>query len=107
VIRKPNRISENRNREGEVSQEKSPSRFFVFVVREFWAVAEPVHVTPGALVRIRLRSPPIGHDHKFMQQKPPLSTILRKNIQQKLSHAIGWKKGAASGCRRGHEKRTS
>jgi hypothetical protein len=27
VIRKPNRISENRNREGEVSQEKSPSRF--------------------------------------------------------------------------------
>jgi hypothetical protein len=31
----------------------------------------------------------IGHDHKFMQQKPPLSTILRKNIHQKLSHAIG------------------
>jgi hypothetical protein len=48
----------------------------------------------------------IGHDHKFMQQKPPLSTILRKNIHQKLSHAIGWKKRAASGCRRGHEKRT-
>ena len=48
----------------------------------------------------------IGHDHKFMQQKPPLSTILRKNIHQKLSHAIGLKKRAASGCRRGHEKRT-
>jgi hypothetical protein len=47
----------------------------------------------------------IGHDHKFMQQKPPLSTILRKNIHQKLSHAIGWKKRAASGCR-GQEKRT-
>ena len=27
-----------------------------------------------------------------MQQKPPLSTIVRKNIHQKLSHAIGWKK---------------
>ena len=27
----PNRISENRNREGEVSQEKSPFRFFVRV----------------------------------------------------------------------------
>jgi hypothetical protein len=48
----------------------------------------------------------IGHNHKFMQQKPPLSTILRKNIHQKLSHAIGLKKRAASGCRRGHEKRT-
>ncbi len=48
----------------------------------------------------------IGHDHKFMQQKPLLSTILRKNIHQKLSHAIGLKKRAASGCRRGHEKRT-
>jgi len=47
----------------------------------------------------------IGHDHKFMQQKAPLSTILRKNIHQKLSHAIGWKKRAASGCR-GQEKRT-
>jgi len=45
----------------------------------------------------------IGHDHKFMQQKALLSTILRKNIDQKLSHAIGWKKRAASGCRRGHE----
>ncbi len=30
----------------------------------------------------------IGHNHKFMKQKPPLSTILRKNINQKLSHAI-------------------
>ena len=48
----------------------------------------------------------IGHDHKFMQQKAPLSTILRKNIHQKLSHAIGLKKRAAAGCRRGHEKRT-
>jgi hypothetical protein len=48
----------------------------------------------------------IGHDHKFMQQKPPLSAIHRKNIHQKLSHAIGLKKRAASGGRRGHEKRT-
>jgi hypothetical protein len=45
----------------------------------------------------------IGHDHKFMQQKPPLLAILRKNIHQKLSHAIGLNKRAASGCRRGHE----
>jgi len=45
----------------------------------------------------------IGHDHKFMRQKPLLSTILRKNIHQKLSHAIGLKKRAASGGRRGHE----
>jgi len=43
------------------------------------------------------------HDHKFMRQKPLLSTILRKNIHQKLSHAIGLKKRAASGGRRGHE----
>ena len=48
----------------------------------------------------------IGHDHKFMQQKPPFSTIRRENIHQKLSHAIGLKKRAASGRRRGHEKRT-
>jgi hypothetical protein len=48
----------------------------------------------------------IGHDQKFMQQKPAPPTILRKNIHQKLSHAIGWKKRASSGCRRGHEKRT-
>jgi hypothetical protein len=48
----------------------------------------------------------IGHDHKFMQQKPHLSAILRKNIHQKLSHAIGLKKRAASGCRRAHKKRT-
>jgi hypothetical protein len=41
-----------------------------------------------------------------MQQKPPLSTILLKNIHQKLSHAIRLKKRATSGCRRGHEKRT-
>jgi hypothetical protein len=34
----------------------------------------------------------IGHDHKFMKQRPPLSTILCKNIYQKLSHAIGWEK---------------
>jgi hypothetical protein len=33
----------------------------------------------------------MGHDHKFMQEKPPLSTIVRKHIHQKLSHAIGWK----------------
>jgi hypothetical protein len=32
-----------------------------------------------------------------------LSTILRKNINQKLSHTIGLEKRAASGCRRGHE----
>jgi hypothetical protein len=37
----------------------------------------------------------IGHDHKFMQQKPPLSTILRKNIRQKRRHAIGLKKRAS------------
>ena len=48
----------------------------------------------------------IRHNHKLMQQKPLLATILHKNIQQKLSHAIGLKKRAASGCRRGHEKRT-
>ena len=42
----------------------------------------------------------IGYDHKFMQQKPPFSAILRKNIHQKLSHAIGWKKLAASGFSR-------
>jgi hypothetical protein len=47
----------------------------------------------------------IGHDHKFMRQKPLLSATLRKNIHHKLSHAIGWKKRAASGGRRGHEKR--
>jgi hypothetical protein len=47
----------------------------------------------------------IGDDHKFMQQKAPLSTILRKNIHQKLSHAIGWKMRALSGCRRGHGRR--
>jgi hypothetical protein len=34
----------------------------------------------------------IGHDHKFMQEEPTLSSILRKNIHQKLSHAIGLKK---------------
>ena len=48
----------------------------------------------------------IGHNHKFVQQKPPLSTILRENIYQKLSHAIGLEKRAASRGRRGHEKRT-
>jgi hypothetical protein len=48
----------------------------------------------------------IGHDHKFMQQKPPLSTILRKNIHQKLGHAIGLNKRAASGSSRSR-KRTS
>jgi hypothetical protein len=48
----------------------------------------------------------IGHDHKFMQQKPPLLTILHKNIHWKLSHAIELKKRAASGCRRAHKKRT-
>jgi len=42
-----------------------------------------------------------------MHQKQPFPTILRKNLHQKLSHAIGWKKRAASGRRRGHEKRTS
>jgi len=48
----------------------------------------------------------VGHDHKFMQQKPPFATILHKNIHQKLSHASRLEKRAASGCRRGHEKRT-
>jgi hypothetical protein len=48
----------------------------------------------------------IGHDYKFMQQKPPLSTILRNNIHEKLSHPIGWEKRAASDGRRGHEERT-
>ena len=48
----------------------------------------------------------IGHDHKVMQEKPPLSAILRKNIDQKLGHAIGLEKRATSGCRRAHEKRT-
>ena len=48
----------------------------------------------------------IRYDHKVMQEKPALSPILRKNIYQKLSHAIGLKKRAASGGRRGHEKRT-
>jgi hypothetical protein len=47
----------------------------------------------------------IGHDHKFMQEKPALSSVLRKNIHQKLSHAIGLEKRATSGCRRSHEKR--
>jgi hypothetical protein len=32
VIWSPNRISENRNREGEVSREKSPFRFFVRLI---------------------------------------------------------------------------
>jgi hypothetical protein len=41
-----------------------------------------------------------------MQEKPPLSSILRKNVHQKLSHAIGWEKRATSGCRRSHEKHT-
>ena len=48
----------------------------------------------------------IGHDHKFMQQKSPLSTILRKHIEQKLSHAIRLEKRAASDCRRAHKERT-
>jgi hypothetical protein len=48
----------------------------------------------------------IGRDHKFVQQKPLLATILRKNIHQKLRHAIGLEKRAAPGCRRGYEKRT-
>ena len=48
----------------------------------------------------------IGHDHKFMQQKSPFPTILRKHINQKLSHAIGLQKRAASVCRRAHEERT-
>ena len=49
----------------------------------------------------------IGHDYKFMQEKPTLSSILLKNIHQELSHAIRLKKRATSVCRRGHEKRTS
>jgi len=49
----------------------------------------------------------IGHDYKFMQEKPSLSSILRKNIHQELSHAIRLEKRATSVCRRGHEKRTS
>ena len=49
----------------------------------------------------------IGHNHKFMQQKSPLSTILRKNINQKLSHAIRLEKRAASDRRRAHKERTS
>jgi hypothetical protein len=48
----------------------------------------------------------IGHDHKFMQEKPPLSSILRNDIHQKLSHPIGLRKRTTSGCRRSHEKRT-
>ena len=48
----------------------------------------------------------IGHDHKFMQQKSPLSTVLRKHIEQKLSHPIRLQKRAASDCRRAHEERT-
>ena len=47
----------------------------------------------------------VGHDHKVMQEKPPLSSIIRKNIDQKLSHAIGLQKRATSVCRRAHEKR--
>jgi hypothetical protein len=47
----------------------------------------------------------IGHDHKVMQEKPSLSSILRKNIYQKLSHAIGLEKRATPVCRRGHEER--
>jgi hypothetical protein len=47
----------------------------------------------------------IGHDHEFMQEKPPLSSILRKNIHEKLSHAIGSEMRATSGRRRSHEKR--
>jgi len=49
----------------------------------------------------------IGHDYKFMQEKPSLSPILRKNIHQELCHAIRLEKRATSVCRRGHEKRTS
>ena len=45
-----------------------------------------------------------GHDYKFMQQKPPLSTILRKNIHEKLSHVAGLEKRAASDCRRGSRR---
>jgi hypothetical protein len=48
----------------------------------------------------------IGHDHKVMQEKPPLSSILRKNIDQKLSHPVGLEQRATSVCRRGHEERT-
>jgi len=48
----------------------------------------------------------VGHDDKVMQQKPPLSSIIRKNIDQKLSHAIGLEKRATSGCGRAHEKCT-
>ncbi len=59
----------------------------------------------GFQLQVSAQMEVIGHDHKFMQQKPPPSTILRKNIHQKLSHAIGLKKRATSGCRRGHEKR--
>ena len=44
------------------------------------------------LCRCQQQMEVIGHDHKFMQQKPPLSAILRKNIHQKLSHAIGLEK---------------
>ena len=41
----------------------------------------------------------IGHDYKFVQQKPPLPAILLKNIHEKLSQAIGLEKCAASDCR--------
>ena len=41
----------------------------------------------------------IGHDDEVMQEKPPLSSILSKNIQQKLCHAIRLEKRAASVCR--------
>jgi len=48
----------------------------------------------------------IAHDDKVMQEKAPLLTILRQNIHQKLRHAIGLEKRAASGCCRGYEKCT-
>src|SRR5882757_4497921 len=38
----------------------------------------------------------IRHNHKLMQQKASLSPILRKNIHQKDSHAIGLEKRASS-----------
>jgi hypothetical protein len=34
----------------------------------------------------------IGHNHEFMQEEPTPSSILRKNIHQKLSFAFGLKK---------------
>ena len=38
----------------------------------------------------------IRHNHKLMQQKATLAPILRKNIHQKDSHAIGLEKRPTS-----------